>query len=347
MGYQHGLAALRLEWTDTVPRTEYSVESHWELIQAVTGIDTSAPSNRPAAQTAFVKAWDYSFVWSTSPAYQISVQTDMGHAVYLADGSDFRPQARCPFKDVEEVLSFDPDAVFEHPSRAEILQRCSSQLESQRRQFPDCVIPVGIYDTLFSGLISIFGWEMLLLAAGTDPQRFGEVAGRYARWIGPYFEAAADVNAPAFMCHDDICWTSGPVLSPAWYRRYVFPHYRRLWQPVLESGKRLLFTSDGNYTMFFDDVVAAGAHVLVMEPCCDMAQFAAKYGRTHGFFGNADTRILLTGTRRQIRDEVERCMDIGKACPGFFLAVGNHIPSNTPVEAALHYNECYLKLRKR
>ena len=54
MGYQHGLAALRLEWTDTVPRTEYSVESHWELIQAVTGIDTSAPSNRPAAQTAFI-----------------------------------------------------------------------------------------------------------------------------------------------------------------------------------------------------------------------------------------------------------------------------------------------------
>jgi uroporphyrinogen-III decarboxylase len=209
------------------------------------------------------------------------------------------------------------------------------------------VVTFGIYDTLFSGLIAIFGWEMLLLAAGTDVRRFGEMAGRYARWIAPYFEAAADVNAPAFMCHDDICWTSGPVLAPAWYREFVFPHYRRLWQPVLESGKRLLFTSDGNYTMFFDDIVSAGAHVLVMEPSCDMAGFAARYGKTHGFIGNADTRILLTGSRRQIRDEVQRCMEIGRHCPGFIMAVGNHIPANTPVDSALYYNECYMKLRKR
>jgi len=29
------------------------------------------------------------------------------------------------------------------------------------------------------------------------------------------------------------------------------------------------------------------------------------------------------------------------------MAVGNHIPSNTPVDNALWYNECYEKLSKR
>ena len=41
----------------------------------------------------------------------------------------------------------------------------------------------GIYVTCVSGLIEIFGWEMLLLAAGLDPDGFGEVANRYASWI--------------------------------------------------------------------------------------------------------------------------------------------------------------------
>jgi uroporphyrinogen-III decarboxylase len=64
---------------------------------------------------------------------------------------------------------------------------------------------------------------------------------------------------------------------------------------------------------------------------------AQKYGKTHVFIGNADTRILLSGPKEKIRAEVERCMAIGKHCPGFFMNVGNHIPANTPVENALYY----------
>ncbi|MCL2519366.1 MAG: hypothetical protein FWF15_12465 [Oscillospiraceae bacterium] len=40
-------------------------------------------------------------------------------------------------------------------------------------------------------------------------------------------------------------------------------------------------------------------------------------------------------------------MDIGKKYPGFFMAVGNHIPANTPVDNALWYNECYEKMSRR
>ena len=72
-----------------------------------------------------------------------------------------------------------------------------------------------------------------------------------------------------------------------------------------------------------------------------MAAFARDYGRTHGFVGNADTRVLLLGDRDDIRREVARCLDIGRRCPGFVMAVGNHIPPNTPVDNALWYDECY------
>jgi uroporphyrinogen-III decarboxylase len=108
-----------------------------------------------------------------------------------------------------------------------------------------------------------------------------------------------------------------------------------------------MYTSDGDYTAFIDDIAATGVHGFILEPLTDMAYLAARYGRTHAFIGNVDTRVLLLGKRPQIRAEVERCMAIGKACPGFFLAVGNHIPPNTPVDNCLYYNEVYEELSRR
>ncbi|MDD4891216.1 MAG: uroporphyrinogen decarboxylase family protein [Phycisphaerae bacterium] len=347
MSYASGIAALNMQMTDRVPRTEYSVHEHWPLVAVVTGIDTTVKANRPAASRAFLKAWDYAFMWCTPGGYTIPVHTDMGHAVYVQGGTDYRKPGLCPFTDVEQVLRFDPAAVFPHESMDAMVARCNELHRASARQWPDCLTTGGIYHTVFSGLIEIFGWEMLLLAGGVDHAGLGRVIDSYGQWLLPYFQAWAKSDAPVIMCHDDICWTSGPVFAPAWYRRFVFPWYAKYWQPLKEAGKKLMFTSDGTYHMFFDDIVAAGADCLVMEPTSDMAMFAAKYGRTHGFVGNADTRVLLTGDKSDIHAEVKRCMDIGRRCPGFILAVGNHIPANTPVDNALYYNDAYLELSKR
>ena len=303
-----------------------------------------------AARKAFQKAWGYSFIWSTFINTQLMKNgrtTSMGHATYTEGGGDFDAGIRCPFTDPEEVLTFDPSAEY---GPIDAMARMADFEEDYRLRcefFNDAVNMTGVYTTMVSGLLAIFGWDMLLLAMGTDSRRFGEVARRYEKWAMPLFDALAESSVPVIMCHDDIVWTSGAVFPPAWYRQYVFPAYRRCWRPILDAGKRLVFTSDGNYTEFFDDLVACGAHAFVMEPCSDMEAFAKKYGRTHGFIGNVDCRILLSGTRKEIRAEVERCMRIGKECPGFFLAVGNHIPANTPIENCLYYNKVYEELSRR
>lgn len=193
----------------------------------------------------------------------------------------------------------------------------------------------------------MFGWDMLLYAAGMDPAGFGNVTDRYAEWMQQYFDALADSSVPVVMIHDDIVWTSGSFLNPEWYRKYVFPNYKKYFAPLKECGKKIIYTSDGNYTEFIDDIADCGINGFVMEPTTDMKYIAEKYGKTHSFIGNADTRILLKGTREEIRAEVQRCMDIGKKYPGYFMAVGNHIPSNTPVENAIYYNEVYEELSRR
>jgi uroporphyrinogen-III decarboxylase len=205
----------------------------------------------------------------------------------------------------------------------------------------------GVYVTLISGLIDLFGWDLLLLAAGTDQARFGALAARYASWIQQYFDALAEADVPVVMVHDDIVWAAGPILRPAWYRQFVFPYYKRYFAPLLDSSKRIMFCSDGSFDAFVDDIAATGVHGFVFEPLTDLEYIAEHYGQTHVLIGNVDTRVLLTGSKEQIRAEVERCVAIGRDCPGYFMAVGNHIPPNTPVESALYYNQVYEELSCR
>ena len=352
MSYDDGWAALHLEAPPRIPRTEYSAQQHWDLIKAVTGIDVaydSPPKIKTQASRAFIRAWNYGLIWSTAISRQIfgDLRTDMGHAVYAAGGVDRRDTVHCPFHSPDEVIEFDPWKAYGPCDKKEIIRHFEERYKANCENNPDAVNMTGIYVTCVSGLIEIFGWEMLLMGAGADPEAFGAMANRYCSWIQQYFDALAEAAVPVVMIHDDFVMAHGPIFHPDWYRAFVFPNYKRLFAPLIESGKKVLFTSDGDYTKFIDDVAATGVYGFVMEPLTDMKYIAERYGKTHVFVGNADTRILLSGTKAAIRAEVERCVNIGRDCPGFFMAVGNHIPANTPVENALYYNEIYESLSRR
>lgn len=352
MSYEDGWAALNLEMPGRIPRTEYSCEMHWDLLTAVTGIevgiDSSIEKKAQAAQ-AFTKAWNYDFFWATLISHDDlgDYYTDMGHADYMAGGVDRREPKESVFKTPEDVLSFDPWEALGTLDKVVLRQKFEAHYKTNCERHPDGVNMTGVYITLMSGMIGLFGWDMLLFAAGTDQERFGALTNRYASWIQQYYDALAESDVPVVMMHDDMVWSSGPFINPDWYRQYIFPNYKKLISPIRESGKKLMYTSDGGFTMFVDDLVEAGVHGFVFEPFTDLATVVQKCGQTHVIIGGVDTRTLLSGTKEQIRAEVEYCMNLGRDCPGFFLAVGNHIPPNTPVESALYYNEVYEELSQR
>jgi len=342
MSYEIGMAILNLQPTERVGRTEYC--DHDQLIRQVTGLDPKAesPQQRERVFQKFYEWADFDFLWCNSdgPAEwkDLGRVTDMGHAVYMADGEDFRTTVTCPFESTEQVLSFDAADEYGLPDvaeRAAFFQRVTDRMRSLH---PTAVIPGGYYKTLISGCIEAFGWDMFLTAVGEDADRFGQyvLEGIYRLSLANY-RAWADTDINAFICHDDMVWTEGAIFKPDWYRRYVFPRYRKLWQPLKEKGIKVLFCSDGDFTEFIDDLAQAGADGFIFEPLTSLERIVEKYGRSHVIIGNADCRVLTFGDKEDIEREVKRCMDVAKACPGFIMAVGNHIPANVPIDNALYY----------
>ncbi len=204
----------------------------------------------------------------------------------------------------------------------------------------------GVYITMVSGLNEIFGFEDMAMAMGTDIDRFNKVVEEYYQWVKQFFEAYAASDVPVIMVHDDICWSSGPFAQPAWYRENIFPYYNKLWQPLKDAGKKIIFTSDGTIDVFFDDIANCGPDMVVMEPTSDMKAFAEKHGDRIGFVGGSDCRTLRK-SKEAIYSELEGVMSWAKKYNGYIHAVGNHLPVDVPVENALYYNEVLMRLRKR
>ncbi len=353
MSLSDGLAAVNLEVPERVPRFEPSAaEYHWDLMAKVTGLPVtqdSTAAKKLEARQAFLADWDYGIYFgSLIGGDELAARrTSMGHAEYAKEGRDFSDALTCPFTDPEDALALDPWETYGRKDHAELVNRFNDQYRGHCELFPDTVNTTGIYTTLMSGMIDILGWDMLLTAAGTDPKRFGELVNRYASWMQQYYDAVADSEADVIYSHDDMVWTEGPFIHPDWYREFIFPNLKKLWEPLREAGKKIMFVCDGNYTQFADDIAACGNHGFWFEIFTDLNTMAEKFGRSHFLIGNADCRILTFGTKQAIRAEVERCLSVGRDCPGYFMCVSGHIPPNVPVDNALYYNDVYMEMRRR
>jgi len=247
MSYQDGWSAFNLEMPDKVPRTEYSADFHYDLIKKVTGIDVNSKSERSFRKKAgveFMKAWDYGFVWNIllNADTLNNCRTKMGHATYQQGGVDFNQELFCPFEDPDEAFDFNPMEVYGKINHRLWVRNFNNDYHKKVASMPDAVNTTGTYITLISGLLEIFGWDLLLMAMGIDAKAFGETANRYTQWMQQYFNALADSDVPLVMVHDDIVWTSGAFASPAWYREYVFPNYKKLFAPLREAGKKIIYT---------------------------------------------------------------------------------------------------------
>jgi hypothetical protein len=258
----------------------------------------------------------------------------------MEDGVDRRDAVRCPFTDVEDVLAFDAVDEYGLPDMQELIRFYEDEHQKARRAYPEQVNTGGYYKTMISGAIQAFGWEMLLLAAN-DRRRFDAVLEGFFRLTQHHVRAWAKTSIEVFIQHDDMVWTQGPFMHPTFYRSAIFPRYKTLWQELHDAGKVVLYCSDGTFTEFVDDLVAAGADGFIFEPTTSLAYVVQRYGKSHVIVASqVDCRTLTYGTRDDIRCEVEETVGLGRNCPGFMAAVGNHLPANIPVDNALFYMEC-------
>jgi len=347
MSRQIALDTVFLRPTPRLAHTDYSIGYHHNLIAELTTLDPKKPENGMEI-ARIVHDWfevDFMFGVADGPINWGAVgrTADMGHAVYANDGSDERQPAVCPFTDVEEVFEFDPLIEYGLPNHRELVQHYEKLYQDRCVQFPNQLTTGGYYKTVVSGAIATFGWDMLLLAAGADVNRFAEVLRRFGRYTKFYMDAWAETSAPVFIQHDDMVWTEGPFMHPDFYRQVIFPLYRDMWLKLKKAGKKILFCSDGTFDMFMHDLTAAGAEGFIFEPTNNFDWVVENFGQTHCIVSSkSDCRTMAFKSWEDVKAEMDATFKLAKKCRGLIYACGNHLPANIPGEIMKKYL-AYLK----
>jgi len=340
MSRELALATLGLEAVPRWARTEYSLE--YQL--------AGAEAADPAARRRLYEEWDLDFLWTTQDGLRADWSqwgrcTDMGHAVYAADGADQRGAAPSPFAEVEDVWGFDAVEEYGLPTMREQVAAYEAWLAERRRDFPGLLCPGGYYKTIVSGAIQAFGWDLLLEAAA-DPARMDRVWDGFFRRTLFHMQAWAQTSAEAIIQHDDFVWTAGAFMRPEIYRRAIIPRYAELWKPLKAAGKKVLFCSDGDFREFAADIVAAGADGLIFEPVMDFGEMVARFGQTTVLVGSAvDCRDLTFGHWETVRASVDRSLALARQGRAVILATGTHLPANIPAAMLTRYRD-YLQANR-
>ena len=347
---------------DRIPVMEHFLGCSREVVKHFTGFDPLDPASPglnaiyrklaekleidlfwaagPPADDAMTYDWSNGETVKFTPDGHRVVPWGIFHAGAQEDGRHFfhvpKPAS------LDEALQFDPLKYF-----PEMVEDYTVRFQTAHDRQRELTGEVGYaiphhYTTAFHWPLGIFGFE-LLCEAGLEEEDFHALMERFAEISRRITTAWSRVRGvKAFICHDDLTMTSGPIFSPDWYRRHIFPWYPGIFEPLKKAGIPVIVTSDGNCSCFVDDIFSAGADGLNFEYTVSLRDLVERHGDKI-LIGNLCSDTIARGPMEKIEAEVRECIDVGRHAPRFVMNVGGGLTHDMPIE----HLEAYLKIRSR
>ncbi len=188
----------------------------------------------------------------------------------------------------------DPD----HPDRL------AGEWREQCRQWMDNEVPIqlGYFPdvTIFGGVRWLLGDEECLLAFYTDPRLVKDIMTHLTDlYLVVFTQVVRHVRLDVIHIWEDMCGRQGPLISPAHWREFMGPCYRRIKEFAVEHGIPVISVdTDGRP----DDIVApmmeAGVNYLwPMEVAagCDVNDYRQRFPGM-ALMGGIDKRALAAGS---------------------------------------------------
>lgn len=295
------------------------------------------------------------------PGHPTAVEDAHGaHHVRWGTGETWQFDWGKQFTSIEQILAFSPleqgdftsiPVVESRDYRDEgrLFEEYRAQLARQRGIAPDQLsdaapdgdtISLGFYNTLFMWPLLTFGYERFMEVC-LEPE-FERIMNEFAELSRRVFRVLARLPVNFVVCHDDIVNTRGPVCSPQWMHKHIFPWYEEYWSMLREAGKTVIFMVDGRVNAYADDVYACGARGFITEPYTVLREIRRKHPDIV-LMGEGDNRILSRNDPQEIEGMVRRMVETARMGGGYRMCIGNHIPWDIPPTAV----KLYLDLSER
>ena len=194
------------------------------------------------------------------------------------------------------------------------------------------------YNTLFMWPVEYLGWEVFMVAATMDPEEFDRKFLQKA-----YDTSLRDIKTlvqaehQLLFLHDDLASKDGPMFNPEWYKKYIFPRYPSLWEPIKNCGKKVIVVADGNMEYFLPILHDMGADGVMLEnPATNLDRILEIFGDRIIICG-METVLLTFGTPEEIKKKVYEIAEKTRNIPGFAICSPGGLHNNIPMENIIAY----------
>ena len=197
--------------------------------------------------------------------------------------------------------------------------------------------PVGF----FGGPRELFGLEGMAFAFHDDPELICDVLDALADlWVPLFTKAIHEAPVDFFFVWEDMCFKTGPLMSPAMFRRFLIPRYQRLTQALRDAGVDIIMVdSYGDPRQLIPCWLEAGVTCLFpweTQMGLDIVEVRRRYP-TLQMIGGIDKHRLALG-RDAIDKELEKIpfmLESGRYLP----AVDHFVPPDVPWDNYLYFCE--------
>jgi uroporphyrinogen decarboxylase len=228
------------------------------------------------------------------------------------------------------------------------LENAMTELKAQ-----DCYV-LGWVGNPFEAAWKLRGFERLLLDFIDHPEFAGALLDLMTEMCCANAEYVARAGADCLFLYDDVAMASGPMFSPAFFRKWLLPRY----QKIVATGRNIVpempvfFHTDGDAMKMIPLLIESGFTILnpVQPECMDPAEVKRLYGDQLAFWGTVGVQQTMPfGTPEEVKSEVKlRIETVGRG-GGLILSPAQTLYSDVPwdnvvafFEAAEQYGDYHL-----
>jgi len=149
-----------------------------------------------------------------------------------------------------------------------------------------------------------------------------------------------DIKVDQASFWEDMCYKTGPLISPAMFRQFMMPRYRQITDLLHESGIDIIWMdSDGNLNELIPLWIECGINYfwpLEVAAGNDAVVLRKQYGSDVILGGNIDKRALIKG-KEAIREEVLSKVPFLLERGGYFPSIDHLVPPDITLENYQYY----------
>jgi uroporphyrinogen decarboxylase len=197
--------------------------------------------------------------------------------------------------------------------------------------------PVSMYvGSFFGALHKWMGFERLLYTFYDEPNLIEDMMDTMLNLeLEVIKRTVKDIKVDWARFWEDIAFKTGPLISPAMFRKFMMPRYRQITDLLHKNGIDIIFVdSDGNLNKLIPLWLECGINFfwpLEVAAGNDVVALRKEYGKDIILSGGIDKRELLKG-KEAIRREVKSKLPFLLEAGGYFPCVDHAVPPDITLE---------------